>query len=121
MPRENYLSVFVLDVFYVFQTAISNKPKQESIVNMALRIRLKRTAWYILTVFYLCSSVVNSLQVISRQEGDIMLGALFPIHAKGSSSDGCGPIQVGFKFLFLVPCNAYAGITEDLTFSQEKL
>ena len=33
-------------------------------------------------------------RLVSRQEGDIMLGALFPIHTSGSSVEGCGPLQV---------------------------
>jgi hypothetical protein len=40
------------------------------------------------------SMTAGSVQVVSRQDGDIMLGALFPIHAKGSSPEGCGSLQV---------------------------
>lgn len=43
-------------------------------------------------------TVVGSVRVISRQDGDIMLGALFPIHAKGSSLEGCGSLQVSLAF-----------------------
>ncbi|XP_046635504.1 metabotropic glutamate receptor 2-like isoform X2 [Daphnia pulicaria] len=39
------------------------------------------------------SMTAGSVQVVSRQDGDIMLGALFPIHAKGSSPEGCGSLQ----------------------------
>lgn len=48
----------------------------------------------VLFILPLWLSVVGSAQVVSRQDGDIMLGALFPIHAKGSSPEGCGPLQV---------------------------
>jgi hypothetical protein len=33
--------------------------------------------------------------------GDITLGALFPIHHKGSGKDDCGKIQVSFLLDFL--------------------
>jgi len=42
-------------------------------------------------------------RLVSRQEGDIMLGALFPIHTSGSSVDGCGALQVIFHLSSLQP------------------
>ena len=34
-------------------------------------------------------------RVVSRLDGDVMLGALVPIHAKGST-ESCGVLQVQF-------------------------
>jgi hypothetical protein len=56
---------------------------------------LRKTAHAFRVVLLMWLSVMaESVQVVSRQDGDIMLGALFPIHAKGSSPEGCGSLQV---------------------------
>lgn len=62
-------------------------------------MKVSRKTTHVLPIFLLlCLCVISgSVQVVSRQEGDIMLGALFPIHAKGSSPEGCGPLQVNFQ------------------------
>lgn len=44
-------------------------------------------------LFVVLLSDVCGIRVVSRQNGDIMLGALFPIHAKGTNQS-CGLLQV---------------------------
>lgn len=52
--------------------------------------------WMLMVLFLASvkSGSTSDFRVVSRQDGDIMLGALFPIHSKGSSPDGCGALQV---------------------------
>ena len=64
---------------------------------MSVRLRRKpliNSAPISWLVFSFTWAVASSHRVISRQDGDIMLGALFPIHSKGTSLEGCGPLQV---------------------------
>lgn len=54
----------------------------------------------LLSVSLWMSVSASIIPVFSRQDGDIMLGALFPIHAKSSSFDGCGSLQVQYTLSF---------------------
>ena len=54
----------------------------------------------VLVVAAASSASVVRRRLVSRTDGDILLGALFPVHARGASPEVCGPLQVTDSLLF---------------------